>query len=159
MDWLANDGVDVNCIIKAYQPVRDNHTTLKGKRPMPSDKGRELIITWYDTFAQWPKGGRVGANPLPKMHSPRRSHSLHKSPIIDERTGCVLFQETMGLSFRLPQCSGNCANRAYRDTMLLAFYGALGFVYLLHSFHSAVMRATDSNRAFCKYSAWSFDMF
>lgn len=53
IDRLANDGVDENYIIKAYQLVRDNHTSQKGKRRVPSDKGRELIITLYDTIAQY----------------------------------------------------------------------------------------------------------
>ncbi len=53
MNRLADDGVDENYIIKAYQLVRDNHTTLKGKRRVPSDKGRELIITLYDKIADY----------------------------------------------------------------------------------------------------------
>jgi hypothetical protein len=53
MNRLASDGVDENYIIKAYQLVRDNHTSQKGKRRVPSDKGRELIITLYDTISQY----------------------------------------------------------------------------------------------------------
>jgi len=53
MDRLADDGVDENYIIQAYQLVRDNHTSQKGKRRVPSDKGRELIITLYDIIAQY----------------------------------------------------------------------------------------------------------
>lgn len=53
MDRLANDGVDMNYIIKAYQLVHDNHTTQKGKRRVPSDKGRELIIALYDKIADY----------------------------------------------------------------------------------------------------------
>ena len=53
MDRLANDGLDVNDIIKAYQLVRDNHTSQKGKRRVPSDKGRELIIALYDKIADY----------------------------------------------------------------------------------------------------------
>ena len=53
MDRLANDSVDMNYIIKAYQLVRDNHTTQKGKRRVPSDKGRELIIALYDKIADY----------------------------------------------------------------------------------------------------------
>ena len=53
MDRLANDGVDMNYIIKAYHLVRDNHTSQKGKRRVLSDKGRELIITLYDKIADY----------------------------------------------------------------------------------------------------------
>ena len=53
MDRLANDGVDMNYIIKAYHLVRDNHTSQKGKRRVPSDKGRELIIALYDKIADY----------------------------------------------------------------------------------------------------------
>ena len=53
MDRLANDSVDMNYIIKAYQLVRDNHTSQKGKRRVPTDKGRELIIALYDKIADY----------------------------------------------------------------------------------------------------------
>ena len=53
MDRLANDSVDMNYIIKAYQLVRDNHTSQIGKRRVPTDKGRELIIALYDKIADY----------------------------------------------------------------------------------------------------------